>query len=180
MFTTFSALVAAVILAIAAVGKLSKPRQLAGVIQPYGLVPRSFAMPVAVTLVLGEAVLVVLLPSGFAGWIAYGLAAALFLAFAAVTALMRRHGNGVPCGCLGPGPDLRLGALSIGLNLALAVALAVSAGLVASGFQAGGVAFSGVLRTSAISIACLYWLTLYAASVIKAVNERLATGGGAA
>jgi hypothetical protein len=159
------------ILAIAALGKWARPGAAIGAIRGYRLLPERLVRPAAFVLLFAESALAVALLGGVAQHAALAGAAVLLVFFSGLVGWTTARDRQVNCGCLGSVVDLRLGRLSIAMNLALAgggVAAATQPALRSAGADAWL-----VLYLSGSLLAALYWLTTYARSVAAALNESL-------
>jgi putative oxidoreductase len=158
------------VFAIAAVAKWARPGAAVSAVRGYGLLPERLVRPVALVLPAAESVLAVALLGGLAPRAALVGAAVLLTFFGGLVAWTTARGRQVNCGCLGSVVDLRLGRLSIAMNLVLA------GGAVAAATQpalsAGADAWL-VLYLSGALLAVLYWLATYARSVTVALNESI-------
>lgn len=181
MWAQFVGLVSGFVLAISATGKVHSARQLRLVASRYGVLPRWLELPAAICLLLIELGLAVLLLAGIGGQEVLIAAAGLFLAFAAVPGVsLARHHHEFPCGCLGARSTIRVGWLSVGLNLVLAAALAGAASAITLQDGTRGMVTSGIAWAAALSLGVLYWLTAYALSVVNGTARRPSGLGGVA
>jgi hypothetical protein len=176
------------ILAIAALSKLLRLASFRAAVRAYRIVPTGVAGVLPPFLVTSEAVVATLLLLRLAPLPALASASALFLGFAAAVAVQESGASDEQparsdCGCLGGLVRLRLGRVSVFLNLVLALAAAAAAAAVAaSGGNSLSVGMEGplggaVLWLCALLLALMYWLATYAVSVAILMDETLEGGG---
>lgn len=177
-------LTAGLILVIAFFAKLRDLAKFREAIRSYQLLPDVLTAPAAGIVLGGEGVLGVLLILGIALPVSLLASAALFVVFALAVTLAhaRNPKSEVECGCLGNLAQLRMGRLSIVLNVAVA-ASCLAASLSRFALD-GSVRFTVYARFDsaeasfvqpalAVILAFLYWLTIYAISVARLVDRSI-------
>lgn len=163
------------ILVTSTAAKLRFPLRAIDAVRSYGVVPDRLVGLAGGSLIAMEGLAAAFLLSG-AGRAPLYVAAAVFALFAGVAAwVLATRAEPVECGCLGGMSTMTLGWTSVLLNGSIAV-LAVFAAAFGDGSRSvhpwdvsQGLV---VLAPSASLLASIYWLALYATSVLRGLEER--------
>lgn len=157
------------VLAIAAAAKWVHPSRLTLAIREYGVIPERFAPLAAGVVLAAESAIAAALLGRITRDAALFAAAILLLAFACLIAWTLVKRRPTDCGCLGASLKLRMGWISVGMNVALA------GGAIAASAQPQVVSVPATsyatLYLSAALLAVLYWLVTYASSVARLVAD---------
>jgi hypothetical protein len=158
------------------------PSRFADAVAKYDVIPKALVRPASFSLLAVECALGSLLLWNVRPQLALLASAALFLSFVVIAALaVSRNESGIECGCLGSLLPLRLGRAAVTLNSVVAVAAVVTSFalggngvLVVFPSSDGSQAFSmQVVWALAILLAAAYWLSAYAFSVLRFVEDQL-------
>lgn len=172
----------ALIFALASVGKLGDVQAFADALRGYDFLPAVLTAPLARLIPLLEGAVAIALIAGYQLPIALSLAAALLATFALAGARALLHGRDIDCGCLGRTAALRIGWISVAANVALVTGafIAISQRAMAVPLprdaQSGNAAQIIVAWSLALLASVTYWLSIYAESVAKRLNEALTVG----
>jgi hypothetical protein len=172
----------ALILVPAALSKAVDVKGFTLAVRRFEILPSSLSRAVALGTIGAEIALALLLITGLAQVQALVVATLLFAAFSAIAwvEVSRREADEpvAECGCLGGVLRLRMSRGSATLNLFVSCLCVGAAMAVASG--AGGDALSlseASLALLAVPLACTYWLTHYALSVIATMEISMHRAG---
>jgi uncharacterized membrane protein YphA (DoxX/SURF4 family) len=119
------------VLLVAGLTKVRSPKAVARTVADYGILPGSFARPVATLLSPLEVLLGLALVLGVGVQVAGAISAALFAAFGAAVARNLARGNYIRCGCFGASGRERIGPATLSRNVVL-LALSMVAALLAN------------------------------------------------
>jgi hypothetical protein len=146
-------------------GKLMNVRRFLESLKQYRLVPRRGQVILGTALLAAEASIGVLLVVATDGQLLLYLAASLFLMFAIVTGNELRYETETTCACLGGSARLTIDRWSVVLNILFALSATVTAIVSVAAPVHGITLMSGAL------IGALYWLIIYARSVLMLADS---------
>lgn len=175
--TTLIRLSVSLVLAFGAIAKAKDIGAFASALGGYPIVPSRQALPIAVATVLAELTVALGLFAGSPKDLVFPAGALLFLCFAGGTALTLRANPEAECGCLGRVLRLRMGWLSVALNVAVAALLlaALPESVTRAPLPVDGTPLAAsdvaVLWGCAVLVALVYWLATYAQSVWKVIEK---------
>lgn len=163
---------------MAAIGKLARLRASVAAIRGYGILPDRVVGTVLGSAVAAEVAISLSLLLGIRVGYALVGAACLLVAFSVASLLAIRESGNVECGCLGSALTIRLDRVTVGVNVALAVACVVAATQPVAALPlptgAGGSAQAAIVSWCAgLALAILYWLAAYGRSVLRLVEDNL-------
>jgi hypothetical protein len=167
---------AGVILLMAAASKGMRMSAFVRALGTYRLVTEVWAAPLGRATVVVEGLLGALLISERLPALALAGASVLFAAFATVGWIEARDaehaGPRADCGCLGGVVRLRVGRVTVAMNVAVAAAcLAATAAFAFADTATVDGELAASVWAAALPVAALYWMTSYAVSVIAMMHD---------
>jgi hypothetical protein len=169
------------VLLLAFCAKVRNPTAFRNALDGFALLPGRLVRPVSLVVLATEAVLGALLIAGLFQRAALVAGSGLFALFAIAIALASKRNGAIACGCLGTGVTLRTGPASAIVNGVAAVtsllAVAASPGYGADTSPSQLATGQGIiLLLIGTLVAGVYWVAMYALSVLRLVEEAITEG----